>query len=210
MYSTVNYSELERLVSAEEYDKAEDFCLQVLNTGVESMFWQTQLGYIYFLNEQDIDGYYEKAPSIFQSLVTKYPDNINAHFWLGYIYSVVLNDLDKSILEFKKVLLLNPNHPYTNLVLAGYPDYENSEKQKFLSKALKQQPTNLRVLNEMSNLLFAVNQKPDAKKFLENILNYEGYVERDYGIMNQYINDVLTCATHQQNIRQEAKLKLAQ
>jgi len=37
----------------------------------------------------------------------------------------------------------------------------------------------------------------------------EAYVEQQYGIMNQDINDVLTCAT-QQKLREEAEVQLEQ
>jgi len=205
-----NYSQLEKLVIAKEYDAAESFCLKALDTGIEPIFWQTQLGYVYFLNEQDIDAYYEKAPSTFQSLVANNPENANAHFWLGYIYLIVLNNPNDFTLELNEVLRLDPNHSYANLVLAGHPDCENAEKHKFLSKVLNQQPNNLRALSQMANLLFTTNQKGNAKKLLNTILMNEAYVEEDYGIMNQYINDVLTCATHQQDLRKEAKLKLEQ
>lgn len=108
----------------------------------------------------------------------------------------------------KKVLALNPNHAYANLVLADQPDYEQSAK--LLRRVLKQQPNNFRALRQLADVLLASEQKAQAKELLDKILSHEAYVEQQYGIMNDYINGVLTCATQQQELREEAKTQLEQ
>lgn len=42
------------------------------------------------------------------------------------------------------------------------------------------------------------------------MLTNEAYVEQHYGIMNEYINGLLTQATQQQELREEAKAQLEQ
>lgn len=204
----MNYFVLEKLVRAEDYDRAEAFCRAVLTAGLDPLFWETQLGYIYFLNEKDDRAWYEQAPSTFESLVAKNPADINARFWLAYIYWIILCDTENSIQELRKVLALNPNHAYANLVLAGQPDYEQSAK--LLRWVLKQQPNNFRALRQLADVLLALEQEAEAKELLERILTNEAYVEQQYGIMNEYVNGVLTQATQQQELREEAKAQLDQ
>ncbi|MCP2728752.1 tetratricopeptide repeat protein [Limnofasciculus baicalensis] len=204
----LNYSELEELVREEDYQGAEAFCQSVLETGVDNLFWQTQIGYICFLNETDIEAYYERSPSVFQSLVIQYPEDANAHFWLGYIYCIVFNDIDNARQQLREVLKINLNHPYANLVLASIPDTEDSAE--LLRRVLQQQPTNFRALRQMADLLLVSKQKSEALQLLRIILTHEAYIEQNYGIMNLYINEVLTGATNQQTFREGVEANLAQ
>jgi tetratricopeptide (TPR) repeat protein len=140
--------------------------------------------------------------------VIQYPEDANAHFWLGYIDLIVLNDIDNARQQLREVLNLNLNHPYANLVLASMPNIENSPE--LLRRVLQQQPTNFRALRQMADFLLVSKQKSEALSFLRMILTQEAYIEQNYGIMNLYINDVLTGATNQQAFRECAKLKLEQ
>lgn len=205
---SIDYSVIENLVRAEDFDGAEAFCRAALAAGLDPLFWETQLGYIYFLNETDIHANCEQAPSTFESLVAKNPADANAHFWLAYVYWIILCDAKNCIQELKKVLALNPNHAYANLVLAGQSDYKQSAE--LLRRVLKQQPNNFRALRQLADVLLALKQKTEAKELLEKMLTNEAYVEQHYGIMNEYINGVLTCATQQQELREEAKAQLEQ
>jgi tetratricopeptide (TPR) repeat protein len=90
------------LIKAEDYDGAEAFCRAALAAGLDPLFWETQLGYIYFLNEKDARAWYEQALPTFESLLAKNPGDTNARFWLGYIYLIVLDDIENSIQELKK------------------------------------------------------------------------------------------------------------
>lgn len=101
-------------------------------------------------------------------MVAKNPADANARFWLAYVYWIVWDNIENSIQELRKVLALNPNHPYANLVLADQPDYEQSAK--LLRRVLKQQPSNFRVLRQLADVLLASEQKAQAKELLESIL----------------------------------------
>lgn len=208
--SEFDYSKLENLIRAEDYKQAEVFCRAALAAGLDPLFWETQLGYIYFLNEKDVHAWYEQAPFTFESLVAKNPTDANAHFWLAYVYCIICirDNIENSIQELRKVLALNPNHAYANLVLAGQPNYKQSAE--LLRQVLKQQPNNFRALRQLADVLLASKQKAEAKQLLEKMLTNEAYVEHQYGIMNEYINGVLTQATQQQELREEAKVQLEQ
>jgi len=110
---------------------------------------------INFLNEKNDRPYSQQAPFTFASLVAKHPADANAHFWLAYIYWIVLNDIENSIQELRKVLILNPNHGYANLVFANQPDHKQSAE---LRQVLKQQPNNFRALRQLADVLLALEK----------------------------------------------------
>jgi len=194
--SNNRYEELDKLVTLRDYDMAEAFCQSALIDDINTCFWKTQLGYVYFLNERNVNTHYNKTPAIFESLIEKYPDDINAHFWLGYIYNVILNDIENAKNELRIALKLSPVHPYANLVLAGL--VEDAEGVELLRKVLTIQSANFRAIRQLADLLLQRHQKVLSRRTSESMLTNAPYIEQDYGIMNRYINDVLTGATHAQ------------
>ena len=200
------YSKIIELVRLEKYYDAEILCRQLLLSESESddIFWRTQIGYIYFLNEKDDQSYYSSAPSAFKALASDHSLDINSHFWLGYIFDIVLGDIDNAINELKTCLLLDKYHPYANIVMSGLVGIP--ENINLLRVALEVQPTNFRILRQLANMLLQVDQTTEALKLFDVILNSPAYVEENYGIMNRYINDVLTSATHEQLWRAEIKV----
>lgn len=203
-----NYDEFRTLVQDAQFVAAAAFCHTALNSGADPLYWTTQLGYSHFLNYTDDDAYYNKSLSVFEDLVSQYPTNVNALFWLGYLYHILYNDAGTAKKKLQEALALDPDHPYANLVLAGLLNPDDS--YKLLHRALKSQPRNFRVLRQMINMLIETNQRNDAEKTLKIMLTEEPYVELQYGIMNEYINDVLTGASHRDSWQEEARDHLRQ
>lgn len=193
------YLILEQLVREERFDEAADFCREDVRREQDPYLWKTQLGYVYFLNEGDDDAYHNKAPSIFEDLVHKYPLDTNSNFWLGYIYDIVCHDATESTKRLQEALRLEPGHPYANLVLAGI--VSTRESYALLERALERQPNNIRALRQLSVAYLAINDVARVKNLLTRIISVEPYIENTYGIMNTYINDVLTGATHKEKWR---------
>jgi tetratricopeptide (TPR) repeat protein len=198
------YNKLIELVRLEKYYDAEILCRQLLLSEPDQKFWRTQIGYIYFLNEKNDQLYYSSAPSTFKSLVSDYPLDINSHFWLGYIFNIVTGDIEDAKNELKTSLSLDKYHPYANIVMSGLIGVP--ESIDLLRIALEVQPTNFRVLRQLANMLLQVGQDTEALKYFDVVLNSPAYIEENYGIMNRYINDVLTSATHEQLWRAEIKV----
>jgi|GEM_PF-7060667 len=75
-------TKIERLVNIGEFKQAIDVCKSELDSNPTNiLYWQTQLGYLYFLNEKaSIDDFYENAPSTFRNTVLNFPDDINSIF----------------------------------------------------------------------------------------------------------------------------------
>src|SRR5574340_68897 len=95
-----NLDQLEQLFSSGELLKAEELCKSALKQGLDRRMWKTRLGYVLFQNEQEPEKHYTEAFLTFEELTKEYPQDANAHFWLGYIYYIRYhNDI-----EFKKEL----------------------------------------------------------------------------------------------------------
>jgi tetratricopeptide (TPR) repeat protein len=206
-----DYVQLTQLIALNDYEGAEVLCYAALSQGVNSHFWRTQLAYVCFLNDRDFEAYYNMVPTVFKSLVAEDPKDANALFWLSYIYNIVLFENEKAKYGLEQVLALEPNHPYANIALAGLttPEAEHAEAAiKCLQNVLQQQPTNFRALRQLAGVFAQTSRTAEAQDLLQRILHYPAYVEHNYGIMNQYINDVLTGATHEQVWRHEAQLAL--
>lgn len=197
------YEQFVILVERENYALAEEVCRAALARGEDQQFWQTQLGYVCFLNEKDAESFFDKAPDAFTSLVNEYPLDDNAHFWLGYILDIVRNDPEKPRQEYRATFELNPRHAYAKLTLAGIVDRDQGIR--LLREVLEEQPTNFRALRQLADTLIAANRHQEAVGVLEVLLRHNAYVEEGYGIMNQYMNGVLTGASHEQRLQEEAR-----
>ncbi len=159
--------------------------------------------YVLFLNEEDDQSYYNDAPSVFEGLVAKYPEDANAHFWLGYIYNIILNDIVSAQKEMEKCLQLSEDFPYACVVLSGLVG--DVDSIILLKRGLKRQPNNFRMLRQLAGILMREGRRSEAKEVLSIILDHRAYVETNYGIMNNYINDVLTAANHEITWRTECQ-----
>lgn len=204
-----NYAELERLVDSEDYDSAAAFCRAAMRTEQDPRFWQTQLGYVCFLNENDLQAFFNEAPAIFESLVATNQSDANAHFWLGYIFIIARANYEAGVREVRKALALDPSHPYANFVLAGRDGPDREETIRLLLQVLRRQPSNFRALQQLADVLVASGRTEEARQVLEAMLTRNAHVEQGYGIMNRYINDVLSGATHEQELREEAAARVA-
>jgi tetratricopeptide (TPR) repeat protein len=201
-----SYQDLEKMIKDESYYLAADLCLKAIQRNLDPRFWKTQLGYVHFLNERDIEAYYNKAPSVFMSLAEEYPHDDNIHFWLGYIYHITLHDSDKAQLELRKTLELNPRHPYANLVLAGL--VESDRSVALLQMTLQVQPYNFRAMHQLALLYMSNDKLHEAESLLKSMIDNRAYIEQGYGIMNLYINEVLTGAANEKGLQREAREQL--
>ena len=134
---------------------------------------------------------------------------MNAHFWNGYIRIIVNFFYERGVEELRAALALDPDHPYANWIMEGRVD-QFEWKENHLQRVLKRQPNNFRALLRLADLMLSVGRITEARHALEKITTEEPYIERDYGIMNKYINGVLTGAIWKQRLREEARTKLEQ
>ncbi len=175
-----------------DFDTGIEYCRAALEAGEDCHFWETQLGYLYFIHfqgEHNI-GY---PTSIFETLVAKRPSDINARFWLGYISEIHFDSRDFCIDCMKSVLEHNPAHAYARLILSSYVDI--GERIRLLENVIRLQKTNIRAYGELISARIENGERAEAKRMLEIVPTLIPFVERDYGIMNTYINDVITGAT---------------
>jgi tetratricopeptide (TPR) repeat protein len=145
-------------------------------------------------------------PELLNDLIILNPYDANRLFWFGYVEGILFNRIQKGIPYLLKAIAIQPELSYAHLVLAGYTDIPG-EKLRLLEAVVQQHPTLLRALIEMAEILMILRQNDQAKSILEFILKTSPYIETEYGIMNNYINDVLTGATRWKSIRDEALSK---
>jgi tetratricopeptide (TPR) repeat protein len=199
-----SYTDLERLIQTEQFSEAETVCKEAIASSSDKLFWRTQLGYVYFLNEQDDEAYYHKSVKVFEELVKDYPNDANAHFWLGYLKWIILNQEENAIAELNEVLEIEPDHPYTHIVLADYNENRLSSVF-YLLRITHIQPNNYRALVQFANFHQKKERLVIAKEFYRVITQNPPYVETGYGIMNNYINDVFTWSSKAESVRQQAE-----
>jgi tetratricopeptide (TPR) repeat protein len=191
----LEYDSLVQLVQAQKFEQAANFCLQMLGSETTNRFWKTQLGYVYFLNEENVDAHYHKAIATFESLVQEDATDVNALFWLGYLNNIVLNDLEQASYWVQQALSLDEYHPYANLTLAGLT-LNNNLNETLLRRVIAVQPRNIRVIVQLCKYLVAENKLDEAKIIYQLLLSNPPYYEENYGVLNDYINEVLTSASH--------------
>lgn len=193
------------LVNKDEIQQAIDICKQMLDTEPQhSLHWRTQLGYLYFLNEQNsTEDFYMNAPDTFRKLTQDYPTDMNSKFWLGYIQIIAFDNIEIGIQYLTEALEIAPSHPYANLVLSSYYDIE--ESTMLLQNVLKQQMLNFRALMQIAYLFKKKGKMDEAKNFLNIIINEQAFTETNYGSVNTYINEVFINSTQQDIIKQQAQ-----
>jgi tetratricopeptide (TPR) repeat protein len=186
------YSHLSQLVGDGKWADAEVFCQEMVESGADHVFWTTQLGYVCFLNDEDDGARYERAPAIFESLVTEDSANVNARFWQAYVDLILFDDQDTARLRLDEIRKLDSNHAYTSLVLAGLHDGE--EASECIQATLRVQPDNFRALLQAFEYWTGLGNRKEATEAAVRIVDHDPYVETAYGIINPYMNEVLTGA----------------
>ncbi len=112
---------------------------------------------------------YRTVASILESLLTKYPNNVELNFDLGYTYHK-LGYVQKSLTFMRKVLKLDPNHAYA-LNFVGYTYVEEGikldEAKEMIEKALAIKPNDGYIIDSLGWLYFRLKNYEKALKYLE-------------------------------------------
>ena len=207
MNSQSTYIRLESLTQERKFNKATELAKVAISSGKDLEFWKTQLAYVSFLNEENVSDRYVVAPTVLTSLVETNPENANTHFWLGYITYILFGQLGIAKSHLNRAKEIEPKLFYADLVLAGLSENED-ERLNLLETVIRGFPNLYRGLIDVARILIKVNQRDRAKIVLDKLLNSPPYVEKNYGVMNEYMNDVFTGATHQESIRKEAESEI--
>ncbi len=202
-----DYAELEWLVGENSFDGAADLCRVAAAASPDPRFWKTQLGYVLFLSEP-VGSDRKQSVDHFQMMVTEDKTDVNARFWLGYLYSLFPYREDKAQNELHQVLKLDRNHAYAYEVLASFDNEDPDLNVILLRRVLELQPTNYQALNALADRFLGMGRRSEAYQLLKVILEQPAYTEQNYGIMNRYLNESLTGAKNQLAIRGKAQVKL--
>ena len=202
------FATFENMVSSGDLTGAEQFCSDVLGRSEPEAwnFWKTQAGYVCFLNEEDSDARYNRAPAHFEELASRCPKDSNAWFWLGYLEDVLFGETSAGE-RLQTALALAPDHPYAALVLAGIsPTPESSIR--LLQTVIRVQGNNARAVRELTRVWIGRGEVAQAVHGLQMLASEPPFIEHGYGIMNVYMNDVLTGAIHHPEWKAEAERTL--
>ncbi|MGH8005231.1 MAG: tetratricopeptide repeat protein [Limisphaerales bacterium] len=118
----------------------------------------------------------DSARAVFGGLVSEEPENVTFLF----AYAAALErtgNLDTSVLIFKKVLSLEPDHaPALNYL--GYTWADRNEKleeaKKMIEKALEKEPENGAYLDSYGWVLFRMGKLREAEKYIKKALEKNG------------------------------------
>jgi len=202
----VGLGKFETLIQDGKFREAAKLCNSAIGSGRDLMFWKTQLAYISFLNDEDDEARYITAPVLFTSLIEANPTDANCHFWLGYSTYILFNDKETAKSHIFKAKIIDPKFFYCDLVLAGFSETPRDKRLEYLENVLEQEPNLYSGLIEVSEALIELGQIERAKRRLTTLLNSPPYIEKTYGIMNDYINEVLTGAYYENNLKHKAEM----
>src|SRR5665647_584864 len=110
--------------------------------------------------------YYEKfesAQNVFQQMLTKDPNNVDAAYWLGQVYLQNTDNTDTAAAKalYQKTLQANPN---SGLIMAGIGEIELMEGKTNDARNRFETAINLTKKKEMADILLAVGRaNVDAK-----------------------------------------------
>jgi pentatricopeptide repeat protein len=202
------FDRLASLVEVDDYAEAVKLCRSAWAAGQDPKFWETQLGYVFFLDFKS-DEHWLYTLSIFEALVAKDPSDVNARFWLGYTYDILPpHNSERSKQELLQVLSLDPHHPYAHRLLASFADIDVSIRIEHLRQVLDQQRVNIRAYSSLIDLLLKTKQYAEAKRLYEEFHHIPLFIETEYGIMNEYMNDVFNGRYQEDELRLEIQQKL--
>ncbi|WP_337172378.1 hypothetical protein [Gemmatimonas aurantiaca] len=198
---------IEQLIEAEQFEKAETLCeRRIAEAAMEEQRWRRQLGFVCFLDEQNDDAYYSRAPRIFRELVSQAPESADAHFWHGYLQNIIESDTRAARKSLREAIRLDPTLPYSHLVLAGLDDETDPASE--LETVLRVQPGNLRAWEQLAEVRLRAGDRRGGRHALQELINATPYIETAYGIMNTYMNAVLVGSAHAERMKRDAQDQL--
>jgi tetratricopeptide (TPR) repeat protein len=140
-------------------------------------------------------------------LIEANPRDANSHFWFGYITYILFDNKETAKMHLQMAKTIEPKLFYSDLVLAGLSGNQQDEIA-YLESVLEEKPNLYRGLEQLSDVLIQLGQYDNAKSRLRILLNSSPYHEKDYGLMNSYINDVLTGESHQWEFKRRAEMTI--
>jgi serine/threonine protein kinase/Flp pilus assembly protein TadD len=160
--------------------------------------------------ESDYADYIEndqlKSIRILEQLTNKYPKEKEAHQYLGSFHSAYYDNLDKAIVEYNKVLELDPNYGETiNLLAMAWRTKGDFKKAlELYKKYASLSPGDANPYDSMANLYFRMGRIDDAlanlkealrvkPDFLESIigLHYISAIRQDYSEARRCLDQMI-------------------
>ncbi len=185
-----------------EFEKADKYARLAIEKD-DSFKKPYYLSYNAYMRLKDYGG----ATGILESLVKKYPDEVNAHYTLGNLYYTRLKDQEKALDHFERIIELSKEQTVEEYFLeyshyyAGYIYYRKGEHEKSINHfktVAENNRTNSSAYNILAGLLMDYHRIGEVQKYCEFYLeNFDddprihGYLGRVY-----YLRDDLKALPH--------------
>jgi tetratricopeptide (TPR) repeat protein len=190
---------LRELLSGGRYAAAEQHCAVQSSADPRWILWRS---IVCFLNEKDLDAHYSRGPALLNRYLHAIPEDRDARF-LAIYWRLLNRGGSDSVSCLAEFLAESPEHPYANLVLAANGPSEGARSH--LERVLAMQPNNLRALLQLALVEEQAGQWEEARQLLLRTLVVTPYVEDTWGLLNSYVNAVLTGAEVAGELRARAR-----
>ncbi len=135
----------------------------------ENMTISSYLAQFYFYKKKP-----EKAITLYERILKDSPDNLEAFFWLGYLYDEVGKG-EKAKKIWRQGLEANSSYaPILNALAYSYAEQgvKLDEAEGLIKKALETEPRNGAYLDTLGWIYFKKEKLDKAKEYIEKAINY--------------------------------------
>ncbi len=147
----------------------EDFLQKARQKKPEDVTISSYLAQFYFYQQRLND-----AIALYEKILANDPENLEAFFWLGYLYYEV-DQKEKAIETWKEGLSLDSSYaPLLNALGYTYAvkGIKLDEAKAMIEKALEEEPHNGAYLDSLGWVYFKKGNLTKAKKYVEKALSY--------------------------------------
>ena len=136
-------------------------------------------------------GMSEEAITLLQKILLVEPDNIDAHWNLGYEYSSISNS-EKTIFHYKKVLEINPKYSsaLNNLGVQFTKAEKHLDALECYDKAIEIEPNNLLYYGNKINVLKKLKSSEKVVKTYDKLISLDSQNSKNYEDVIKYLNSI--------------------
>jgi tetratricopeptide (TPR) repeat protein len=134
---------------------------------------------------------HEEAITLLDKILTSEPNNINAHWNLGYEYSL-LNNSEKTIFHYKKVIELNPKHSsaLNNLGVELTKIEKNLDALENYEKAIEIEPNSILYYGNKISVLKKLNSSEKVINAYDKLISLDSKNSKNYEEVIKYLNSI--------------------
>ncbi|MBD3322349.1 MAG: tetratricopeptide repeat protein [Chitinivibrionales bacterium] len=147
LYVDARYQQARYFMNLNQFLRSRDSLRAILRIDPLHVKTHSRLGMAYYYLEEP-----EAAKKSYETALTLNPYDFNTHYNLGELYYTFYNDPNRAAREFKRALEIVPGHAEANFKtgLICLENQQNKEAARYLQKACKKEPSNVRFLLQLA------------------------------------------------------------